>query len=95
MHTFLYRRMYFDELYTARVRGAAMLLVSTLCGLFDKYVIDGLVNASAGPVGMLACIAGLNDKYVVDGAVNGSGKLAWALGGIGRGAADRPNPRCM
>ena len=46
VHRFLYRKMYFDELYDAVFVGGTVLFSKT-CGLFDKYVIDGLVNLVA------------------------------------------------
>ena len=85
VHRFLYRKMYFDELYNWLFVGSTLLL-SRVCGLFDTYVIDALVNSVGRATHLLAWISGLHDKFVIDGAVTGSGKLAWAIGGIGRGA---------
>ncbi len=85
VHTFLYRKMYFDELYNLALVGGVLTL-SKMCGLFDKHVIDRIVNVSGLSTKLLSAIAGLHDKYVVDGAVTGSSVLAWGLGGIGRGA---------
>jgi NADH-quinone oxidoreductase subunit L len=79
VHTWLYRRMYFDELYNAVFVGITMAL-SRLSAWFDKYVVDGIVNLAGLGVKCLSGLIGLNDKYVVDGAVNGAGKLAYGLG---------------
>jgi len=79
IHTWLYRRMYFDELYMA-------VFVSVVMGLawfgawFDRTVIDGLVNFAAYFVKRTSDFAGLNDKYVVDGAVNGMASATRSLG---------------
>jgi NADH-quinone oxidoreductase subunit L len=79
IHTWLYRRMYFDELYLAIFVGLIMGL-SKLSAAFDKYVVDGLVNLLGWLVKMTAFAAGLNDKYVVDGTVNGLGQLTKDIG---------------
>ncbi len=75
----LYRRMYFDELYFSVFVGITMGL-SRFCAAFDKYVVDGSVNLAGWSVRQLSVMAGLNDKYVVDGAVNGAADLAQGLG---------------
>ncbi len=84
MHTFLRRKMFFDELYNSVFVGGVRM-ISSLCGAFDKYVIDMVVNAIGWAGRILASISGIYDKYVVDGAVIGSGKLAWSVGAVARG----------
>jgi len=79
IHTWLYRRMYFDELYMAVFVGLTMA-ISRLSGLFDRVVVDGLVNFAALFVKKTSDLAGLNDKYVVDGAVNGVATATRSLG---------------
>jgi len=79
IHIWLKNRMYFDELYFS-VFVALVMMGSWISGMFDKYVIDGLVNLAGSSVRRLAVLAGLNDKYVVDGAVNGAAVLAQDLG---------------
>ena len=83
IHTWLYRKMYFDELYFA-VFVAITMALARLSGAFDKYVIDGLVNLVGWAVKQLAFGAGLNDRYIVDGAVNGAADLAQGLGAVVR-----------
>jgi NADH-quinone oxidoreductase subunit L len=75
----LYRRMYFDELYFAIFVGVVMAL-SALSAWFDTYVVDGIVNLAGYAVRRAADLAGLHDKYVVDGAVNGAASLSQELG---------------
>jgi proton-translocating NADH-quinone oxidoreductase chain L len=84
IHTWLYRRMYFDELYKFVFVETVRDLLSGFSGWFDRNVVDGLVNGVAWVVKMTAFGAGLNDKYVVDGAVNGAGALARDLGTAAR-----------
>jgi NADH-quinone oxidoreductase subunit L len=79
IHTWLYRRMFFDELYYA-VFVDVVLLISRFSAWFDRVIIDGIVNLSAWLVKQISLGAGANDKYVVDGAVNGVAALAQELG---------------
>jgi len=79
IHTWLYRRMYFDELYMATFVFITMGL-SKVSGFFDRVFVDGLVNFAALFVKKTSDLAGLNDKYVVDGAVNGMASATQSLG---------------
>jgi NADH-quinone oxidoreductase subunit L len=79
IHTWLYRRMYFDELYFLFLV-SVIRAIAALCAIFDKYVVDGLVNLAACLVRGTSKLAGLVDQYIVDGAVNGAGSLAQELG---------------
>src|SRR5687767_2845466 len=79
IHAWLYRRMYFDELYQ-------WVFVNVTVGLaylsrwFDEKVVDRLVNTAAATVRRASAAAGLHDRYVIDGAVNGVGSLAHNVG---------------
>jgi NADH:ubiquinone oxidoreductase subunit 5 (subunit L)/multisubunit Na+/H+ antiporter MnhA subunit len=74
VRTWLYRGMYFDELYAAVIVTPVRALVR-LVGLVDRYVIDAAVNA-VGSLGRRAAgLAGWNDRYVIDGAVEGVAAL--------------------
>src|SRR5262249_9580352 len=79
IHTWLYHRMYFDELYFS-VFVAITMGLSRFSAAFDKYIVDGIVNLAGWSVKQLSFAVGLNDKYVVDGAVNGAADLAQGLG---------------
>jgi NADH-quinone oxidoreductase subunit L len=79
VRTWLYRRMYFDELYSY-VFVAIFMGLSRFSAAFDRYVVDGLVNLTGWVVRRASTIAGLHDKYVVDGAVNGMADLAQNVG---------------
>ena len=78
-HTWLYRRMYFDELYMA-VFVAIIMGLAKLGAWFDRTFVDGLVNFAAYFVKRTSDFAGLHDKYVVDGAVNGVAHATRSLG---------------
>jgi NADH-quinone oxidoreductase subunit L len=83
VHTWLYHRMYFDELYSVLLVGLLMT-ISWICAMFDRFVVDGLVNFSAYVVLALARLAGRCDHYIVDGAVNGAADLAQNVGALVR-----------
>ncbi len=75
VYIWLKNRMYFDALY----EGVLMMLVrliGVLLGLFDKYVVDGLVNFVAWFSRGFMNFTGEFDQTVVDGMVNGAAELA-------------------
>jgi proton-translocating NADH-quinone oxidoreductase chain L len=84
-HGWLYHRMYFDELYFV-VFESIVLGISALSALFDRLVIDGVVNGVAAMGRGLATAARLNDRFVFDGAVNGAASLSQDLGAVVRSA---------
>jgi NADH-quinone oxidoreductase subunit L len=79
IHRWLYRRMYFDELYMG-VFVLFTMALSRVCRAIDEYIIDGIVNAAGRSVKLLSFAAGQNDQYVVDGAVHGVAGAAAAVG---------------
>ncbi len=88
-HRFLYRKMYFDELYNALFVGGLVAL-SRLAGLLDRWVVDGLVNAVGTLTRQLAALSGLLDKYVVDAGVTA---LADTAQGVGLAFSTQQNGR--
>jgi NADH-quinone oxidoreductase subunit L len=81
LHTFLYNKWYFDELYGATAVAGTLLLSRSLAW-FDAHVIDGAVNGAATLTRLWSTLSGKFDHYVVDGLVNFS---AWFTGILGRG----------
>ena len=79
VHTWLYRRMYFDELYWY-VFVNLTLALSWLSAAFDRYVVDGVVNFAGWATKKTSFAIGLHDQFVVDGAVNGIASVAQDLG---------------
>jgi NADH:ubiquinone oxidoreductase subunit 5 (subunit L)/multisubunit Na+/H+ antiporter MnhA subunit len=79
VHTWLYRRMYFDELYWYVFVNLTMAL-SWLSAAFDRYVVDGIVNFAGWATKKTSDAVGLHDQFVVDGAVNGIASVAQDLG---------------
>ncbi len=79
INIWLYRKMYFDELYGVIFVGVT-LAISKLASAIDTYVIDVAVNLSAKLVKRGSDLAGAHDTYIVDGAVNGAASLAQSLG---------------
>jgi NADH-quinone oxidoreductase subunit L len=80
LRIWLYRRMYFDELYHFLFVDGLVLGMSAVSNWFDKYIIDGIVNGVGKGVKQLSVLAGLNDRYIVDGAVNGVAVISQDLG---------------
>ncbi|HEX8914127.1 MAG TPA: hypothetical protein VF796_17395, partial [Humisphaera sp.] len=83
VHAWLYRQMYFDELYAVLFVRPVVFLAS-LCGWFDRQVVDATVNAAANSTAALSRGVGWHDAKVVDGAAVGVGQLAWQLGSASR-----------
>ncbi len=82
LHTFLYNKWYFDELYGATAVAGTIALSKALAW-FDGNIIDGIVNGAATLTRLWSTLSGNFDHYVVDGLVNFS---AWFTGLLGRGA---------
>jgi proton-translocating NADH-quinone oxidoreductase chain L len=83
IHTWLYNRMYIDDMYNVVWVGGTHALARA-CGLFDKYVLDGIVNAAGLLVRVASWVSGMIDKYVVDGAVALAGAATAGVGAVGR-----------
>jgi NADH-quinone oxidoreductase subunit L len=80
LHTFLYRKWFFDELYDATAV-AGTLGVARLLAWFDGVIIDGIVNGAGWLTKTFAVISGKFDTLVVDGAVN---LTAFVMGMMGQ-----------
>jgi NADH-quinone oxidoreductase subunit L len=82
LHTLLYNKYYFDEIYDATIIGPVMGFARVMWW-FDANIIDGLVNLTGWFTVKWADAKQLFDQYVVDGAVNGIGYVcmagAWLL----------------
>lgn len=63
-------KFYIDALYDIVFTGGVKLL-ATLCGVFDRYVIDGVVNLAATATGGLSILAGRVDNNRDEPAVVG------------------------
>ncbi len=80
IYTLLYNKYYVDEIYQFLIVDNVVRL-SKLIYLFDKYVIDGIVNLAAWITKFVAFLVGLFDFHVIDGIVNG---VAHLMGWIGK-----------
>ncbi len=80
-YTFLFNKWYWDEIYDACVIGPILKLAEILA-VFDKWVIDGIVNFMGKSTLVIAWVGNQFDKYVVDGAVNGTGYTVKGIGWI-------------
>jgi NADH-quinone oxidoreductase subunit L len=96
-HRALENKLYFDHLYD-NVLVAGTVLVGFIAGLFDKLVIDGLVNGVAAVVRVLGIFTGRQldmpvqrgDLGIVDAVANG---LAGTMLDIGTGIRRPQNGR--
>ncbi len=70
---------YIDYAYTRFVLGG-LFAVKTILGLFDKYVVDSIVNLQGWLARGLSFVAGALDYHGVDGVVRGTGELAMGAG---------------
>ena len=84
VHALLEHKFYFDEIYGLFLVGG-IHVVKMISALFDRVVVDGLVNVSGLATKRIAMFTGEDlDQGVVDGTVNGIGEGAWRLGGLVR-----------
>jgi proton-translocating NADH-quinone oxidoreductase chain L len=79
LHTWLYRRMYFDELYLFVFEGI-VLIAATTAALFDRIIIDSAVNGVARLCRLLAGAATTNDRYIFDGATYAVAGISQEIG---------------
>ncbi|HZZ45025.1 MAG TPA: NADH-quinone oxidoreductase subunit L [Tepidisphaeraceae bacterium] len=83
LHIWLYRAMYFDELYHLFLVGP-VLIASHLANFLDTHVIDPIVNLTATSIRSLANLASLNDEFVIDASATGIAHLSQNLGSLSR-----------
>jgi NADH-quinone oxidoreductase subunit L len=72
-------KWYLDEIYQVLFVNGTLLLANIL-SVFDKYVVDGIVNGSATLVRFLSWLNGLFDQYVIDGIVNAVADITFWIG---------------
>ncbi len=84
VNSFLQHKWYFDELYSALFVRPTLALARNL-SKFDKSIVDGIVNTSAGLTVLVSKLEGFFDKFAVDGLVNLTAKIIYVLGDLGRG----------
>jgi NADH-quinone oxidoreductase subunit L len=83
LHILFRNKFYFDALYDNFVVNLSKIVASVL-SLFDKYIVDGIVNLVGVIAKLVSNITGKVDKEIVDGTVDGAASFAWSLGGIMR-----------
>jgi len=81
MHKVLEGQYFFDEFYGATVYKFTLWL-AWLLAVFDRVVIDGIVNGTGYLTRVASWVSNAIDRYIVDGAVNG---IASVLQGAGEG----------
>ncbi|MDQ1266319.1 MAG: NADH-quinone oxidoreductase subunit [Bacteroidota bacterium] len=83
LHTFSFRKWYFDEIYHATAVAGTVGL-SKVLGLFDNKIIDGLVNLSALISRGFSYFIGHFDNIVIDGLVNLTANVTGFFGALFR-----------
>jgi NADH-quinone oxidoreductase subunit L len=78
IHTVLYNKYYFDELYDLIIV-RPVLAIGRYLWSFDATVVDGAVNGTAWLTMLWSDVKQWFDVWIVDGAVNGSGWLVRQL----------------
>jgi NADH-quinone oxidoreductase subunit L len=87
LHTALVNKLYFDHLYDNVLVGGTVLF-GYICGLFDKLIVDGLVNLTALIVRLIGVFSGRQldmkvqrgDWGLVDAVANFSADLMYEIG---------------
>ena len=75
----VFNKYYVDEAYQATaLRGT--LFFSWVCSVFDRRVVDFLVNGVAATVGKIGWVVGRFDHYFIDGLVNGLATVTFGIG---------------
>ncbi len=73
------RKWYFDEVYQAIFVNGTLLL-ARIGALFDRYIIDGIVDGSAALTRFFSWLNGLFDNYIIDGIVNAVANITFWIG---------------
>ncbi len=80
LHTFLWNKWYFDELYFGYIVNPITSFAKFMW-TFDARIIDGVVNGTAWLTILWSDVKQWFDTWIVDGAVNGSGWIVRKIGG--------------
>jgi NADH-quinone oxidoreductase subunit L len=84
VYAVLWNKFYFDHVYNFVWVGGCKAL-AVICGLFDNWIIDGIVNNSARLTERISRFSGVVlDNMGIDGLVNLVGYIGWMLGGLFR-----------
>ncbi|MBL8696389.1 MAG: NADH-quinone oxidoreductase subunit L [Planctomycetes bacterium] len=81
VYTLVLNKYYVDEFYS-KTAIAGTFLVSKVSSLFDKYVVDGVVNGVGRTMRGISGGSAAFDRVVVDGAVNFAGLGTQAVGSV-------------
>ncbi len=79
VYMWLKNKMYFDALYEGVIVNVCKL-VAQVAGSWDKYVVDGVVNAVGAVTRLVSWVSGVVDNGIVDGAVNAMAVTAQGAG---------------
>ncbi|MEO6810109.1 MAG: NADH-quinone oxidoreductase subunit L [Isosphaeraceae bacterium] len=83
IYQFFVHKWYLDELFEI-LFVQPILGMARFCALFDRRVLDGIVNGAAYLTKGASVLSGLFDQYIVDGLVNGTAWGTYLIGDWGR-----------
>lgn len=81
LHCWFKNKFYFDALYDTFLV-AFSKFIAGVCSVFDKVIVDGLVNGAGTLARGVAYLVGQTDTHVVDGSVNGAASFVQTSGGL-------------
>ncbi len=81
LYKWAHNKFYFDALYDVFTVNLGKT-VAGIANLFDKIIVDGLVNLAGLLTKMWANVTGRVDNKYVDGAVNGAAEFAYNSGSM-------------
>ena len=84
VYTLVYNKYYIDELVDASIVRPLVYYWNVWLAVFDRVVLDGIVDGAARFAKWLAGIAGWVDKNIVDGLANGLAFFTQIFGAIAR-----------
>jgi hypothetical protein len=79
LYNLIFNKYYIDELYQATFIRLSLFL-SWLSSVFDRVVVDGIVNGTAKVMSGVASVVGMFDNGVIYGLVNLGANATFAMG---------------
>ena len=79
LYNLIFNKYYIDELYEATFIRFSLFL-SWLLSVFDRVVVDGIVNGVAKVMSGVGSVVGMFDNGVIDGLVNLGANATFAMG---------------
>ena len=84
VYTLVYNKYYIDEVVDRFIVRPLVYYWNVWLAVFDRVVLDGIVDGSARLAKWLAGVAGWTDKNIVDGLANGLAFFTQIFGAVAR-----------